>query len=89
MRILKFGAVWCSGCLVMKPRFKQIEDENPWLETEYCDYDQDKDIVKKYKVDDRLPTFIFLDKDGNEFLRLHGEVNKKKLLEIIEENRDR
>lgn len=73
----------------MKPRWKEIEEELPWLATEYCDYDQNKEEARKYKVDDRLPTFIFLDKNGDEFLRLHGEVDKKKLLEVIEENRNR
>lgn len=73
----------------MKPRWKEIEDELPCLETEYYDYDQNKEEVRKYKVDDRLPAFVFLDKNGDEFLRLRGEVDKEKLLEIIGENRDR
>lgn len=89
MKILKFGAVWCSGCLVMKPRWKKIEDENKWLETEYYDYDQDKKMVEKYKVDEKLPTFVFLDKKGEEVLRLRGEVERERLVEIIEENRNR
>jgi len=89
MKVLKFGAVWCAGCLVMKPRWKEIEEENPWLKTEYHDFDQDKDAVTKYGVDETLPTFVFLDKDGREFLRLNGEVEKGKLLNIIKENRDK
>lgn len=87
MKILKFGAVWCPGCLVMRPRWKKIESENPWLETIYYDFDQDKEAVEKYKVTDILPVFIFLDKEGKEFLRLDGEIEKKKLLEIINENK--
>lgn len=87
MKVLKFGAVWCPGCLVMKPRWKKIEEENPWLETEYHDFDQEKEIVDKYKITSTLPTFIFLDKNEKEFLRLNGEINKKKLIEIINENK--
>jgi len=34
MKVLKIGAVWCNGCLVMKPRWEELEKENPWLETE-------------------------------------------------------
>jgi len=90
MKVLKFGAVWCSGCLVMRPRWQEIEKELPWLETEYFDYDKDKEAVEKYKVDKgTLPTFVFLDKDGNEILRLNGEPSKEELLKVIEENRDR
>lgn len=89
MKVLKFGAVWCSGCLVMKPRWKEIENENPWLETQYYDFDTDKEAVQKHRIDNTLPVFIFLDKDGNEFLRLRGEVEKAKLVEIIRQNHDK
>ncbi len=89
MKVLKFGAVWCSGCLVMKPRWKEIETENSWLQTEYHDFDIDKDIVQKYNINNTLPTFVFLDKNNNEFLRLNGEISKEELLKIINENKDR
>jgi len=89
MKVLKFGAVWCPGCLVMKPRWKEIEEENPWLKTEYHDFDQDKEIIKKYNVNDTLPTFVFLDKNEQEFLRLNGEIDKSELLKIINQNKDK
>ncbi len=89
MKILKFGAVWCPGCLVMKPRWAEIEKENPWLETEYHDFDDDKEAVEKYQINQSLPTFVFLDKAGNELLRLHGEIDKSKLIEIININKDK
>jgi len=89
MKILKFGAVWCSGCLVMKPRFQEIEKENSWLKTEYYDFDNDKEMVNKYNVDKILPIFIFLDNNDNEILRLNGEIEKDKLLEIINQNKDK
>lgn len=89
MKVLKFGAVWCPGCLVMKPRWAEIEAENPWLQTEMHDFDQDQEAVEQYKIDDRLPVFVFLDKNDNEFLRLTGEVGKEKLITIINENKDK
>lgn len=89
MKVLKFGAVWCSGCLVMKPRWKEIETENPSLQTQYFDFDKDKEMVEKYKIDESLPVFVFLDKEENEFLRLNGEVSKDKLLEIINKNKEK
>ncbi|HPA25413.1 MAG TPA: thioredoxin family protein [bacterium] len=87
MKVLKFGAVWCSGCLVMKPRWQEIEKENAWLKTEYYDFDNDKIMVEKYKITKTLPTFIFLDNQDKEFLRLNGEIDKKKIIEILEQNR--
>jgi len=90
MKVIKIGAVWCSGCLVMGPRWKEIEKENPWLKTSFFDFDKDQDKIKKYKIEgDLLPTFIFLDEKGREFLRLNGEVSKKKLLGLISKYKDK
>lgn len=89
MKVLKFGAVWCPGCLVMKPRWKEIEAEHPWLKTEYHDFDTDKEAVQTYKIDHTLmPAFVFLDTQGNELLRLNGEVEKEKLVSLIEKYKD-
>ncbi|QQS38420.1 thioredoxin family protein [Candidatus Woesebacteria bacterium] len=87
MKVLKFGAVWCAGCLVMKPRWAEIEKENPWLETIYFDFDEDKHMVEKYKINNNLPTFVFLDRNENEVLRLNGEVSKEELLNVINEHK--
>lgn len=89
MKVLKFGAVWCSGCLVMKPRWKKIEEENTWLKTEYYDFDNDKEMVEKYKIDKTLPTFVFLDSQENEIARLNGEIDEDKLVEIINQYKNK
>lgn len=89
MRVVKFGAVWCPGCIIMKPRWAEIEAENPWLKNEMYDYDNDKDAVEKYNITDTLPTFVFLDKNDKEFLRLIGEIDKKELISIVNENKDK
>lgn len=89
MKVIKIGAIWCNGCLVMKPRWLEIENENPWLKTEYLDFDADKEKVSKYDVTSGiLPVFIFLDKNGNELFRLNGEIQKEKLQNLINENKD-
>jgi thioredoxin 1 len=82
MKVLKFGAIWCNACLIMKPLWAEIEQENAWLNTEYFDADEHPDLLKKYKIED-IPCFIFLDKDGNELKRLYGEVSKDELISII------
>jgi len=90
MIILKIGAVWCNGCLVMRPRWQEIEKENPDLETQYFDFDKDREIIEKYGIESGvLPVFIFLDKEGKEVLRLSGEIEKVELLKIINENKDK
>lgn len=73
----------------MRPIWKKIEAENPWLQTEYYEYDESPEIIKKYGLESgALPTFIFLDKAGNEITRLSGEIEESKLLEIIEQNKE-
>ena len=90
MQVIKIGAIWCSGCLVMKPRWEEIEKKYSWLKTSYCDVDKDQTKIKKYKIGDvRLPIFIFLDKENNEFLRLSGEHSKKEIIEIILKNKNK
>ncbi len=90
MKIIKIGTVWCNGCLVMKPIWQEIEKENPWLNTEYFDFDKDKEIVKKYNIESgKLPVFIFLDKNSNELLRMNGEVEKRELIKVLNENKDK
>lgn len=84
MKVIKIGAIWCSGCLVMKPRWKNIEAQNSWLQTEYYDFDERPDICEQYHVQgEKLPVFIFLDKNGAELERKHGEISEKDINELI------
>jgi len=89
MKVLKFGAVWCPGCLVMRPRWQEIEKENPKLKTEYYDFDEDEEAVKQWKIDDTLPTFVFVDKNDKELFRLQGERSKEELIKLLLENEDK
>jgi thioredoxin-related protein len=73
----------------MKSRWQKIEQENPWLQTEYYDYDKDKEMMEKYKINDILPIFVFLNKNNQEFLRLNGEIDKKELIKIIKKNKNK
>lgn len=73
----------------MKPRWQEIEKENPWLETKYYELDDNLEIAKKYGIEKEIPVFVFLDKNDQEILRLNGEQSKKHLLRVINENRDK
>ncbi len=90
MKVIKIGAVWCSSCLVMKSRWQEIEKEHSWLKTQYLDFDQDETKIEQLKIEaERLPVFVFQDKKGKEFLRLEGEIEKDKLIEIILQNKNK
>ena len=83
MKIIKIGSSWCSGCIVMKPIWEDIEKEIK-LDTQYYDFDVYEDMLKeKYNIGDKLPIVIFLDSDNNELDRVIGEIKKDNLLEKI------
>ena len=86
MQIVKIGAIWCPGCLVMKKVWNKIMKENS-LNIIELDYDMDHDDVLKYNVGNVLPVVIFLDRDGNELERLIGEQKESKLTSLIEKYR--
>jgi thioredoxin-related protein len=73
----------------MKPRWAEIEKEHPWLKTEYFEYDEAEEAVKKYGITKQLPVFVFLDKNGDEFKRLTGELDKEEIVRIITEHQNR
>ncbi len=84
MKVIKITAVWCSACLIMNKRWKEIENKYN-IETVGYDLDFDEDEVKEYNVGDKLPVFIFLDKDSNEIGRLIGEKSIEEIEKYIEE----
>ena len=88
MKVLKIGASWCADCKIMTPRWEEIEKEHPWLETEMIKLDDSPDATKKYDMTS-IPTFIFLDKEGNEILRMSKLVEKDVLVKTILENKDK
>ena len=85
MRVLKFGAIWCKECLVMKSIWEEIEKEVSGFESQYFDADENEEVLEKYNVQD-VPTFIFLDKEEKEITRLKGVQNKEDLITTIKNN---
>ena len=85
MKVLKFNAIWCSGCLVMKPIIKEIKELYPDIDFVDYDYDMDEEMVNKWDVGTIIPVLIFLDNQDNEITRLRGEKTKKEIIKVIEE----
>lgn len=86
MRIIKIGAIWCPGCLVMKKIWNNIVKSYD-LDIIELDYDMDSVEVNKYNVGNVLPVVIFVSKDGNELKRVVGEQKESDLRELIEKYR--
>lgn len=83
MKIIKFNAIWCPACLVMKSVWKKIEEEFSDLDITNYDYDMNKEEVLLYNVGNILPVTIILSDDKKELERLIGEVSYNKLKEVI------
>ena len=84
MKIIKIGAIWCPGCLVMNKVWNRILEKYDKIDIISLDYDMDSLEVSKYDVGNILPVIIFVDKDGNELERLVGEQKEDKIIELIE-----
>ena len=82
MKLIKITSVWCPSCLIMRPRYAEIENEYNMETIEY-DYDTDTKIVNKYAVGDILPVVIVV-KNDIEVTRIIGEKSKKDLIKIFD-----
>lgn len=89
MRLVKIGAVWCGGCLVMNKVWNKITKNHSFDYIE-LDLDMDEEEVNSYNPGDKLPVFIVLD-DDKEVDRFVGEYsyddfeNKLKDVGVIDE----
>lgn len=83
MKLIKIGAIWCSGCLVMNKVWnKLIKEYNFSYET--YDIDMDEDEVEKYNVGETLPVFIVMEND-KEIKRFIGEYSYSDMVNNLRE----
>ena len=85
MRIIKIGAIWCPGCLVMRKIWNNIIKDYSELEIVELDYDMDNEEVMKYNPGKDLPVVIFVSSRGEELDRLIGEQKEEIIREKIGE----
>ena len=89
MKIIKIGAVWCPGCLVMGKTWKNILKDYNKLDIIELDYDMDSQEVNKYNPGNVLPVIIFMSNDDIELERLVGEQKEDLLREKIDKYKER
>lgn len=83
MRIIKFTALWCADCIVMRPMWSEIKSKYPEIEIEEYDFDDHTDVAVDYKIK-KVPHTIFLDSQGNEITRFEGLKSKQELLDLLD-----
>ncbi len=85
MIVIRFTAMWCTSCLIMKKRylkvFKELNIDN------VLDYDYDENLIERelYNIRDILPVLVILDSTGKEIKRITGEHSEKSLLQLLNE----
>lgn len=84
MKVIKIGAMWCSGCLLMNNIWNKVLKQYSFDYLE-LDLDMDEDLVSSYGKFDVLPSFIILNGD-TEINRFSGEYKYDDFVKILMEN---
>lgn len=87
MKIIKIGAMWCPGCLVMKKIWNNINSKYD-LDIMDLDYDMDHDRVLEYNVGNVLPVVIFMGDNNIELDRLIGEQKEENIIKLIDKYKE-
>lgn len=81
--VIDFYATWCGPCKAIAPLFEMLKGEySSKIKFVSVDVDQDIAMAGKYKIE-AMPTFVFLDAEGNEIDRLVG-ADQQKLSEMVD-----
>lgn len=83
MRIIKFTALWCADCIVMRSYWREISEKYPDLVIEEFDFDDNPEIAAEHSVK-KVPHIIIFSESGQELHRLEGMQNKNDLMKLIE-----
>lgn len=84
MKVIKFGAEWCSPCKVYDPVFEQVSKEVTDYEFLKVDIEDDPELAGKYKITS-VPTTIYLDNNEVEIGRISGALSAANLIKFLED----
>ena len=77
--LIDFSATWCGPCKIMKPVFNDLEDTyDDRMNFVNIDIDENPELSRRYNIN-AVPTFIFLDKNGNVVVTMEGAMEQSVL----------
>lgn len=59
IKVLKFGADWCSPCKILDPVLVELRDEMPNVEFQFVDVEKEPEVAEKFGVMGIPRVFIF------------------------------
>ena len=81
MRILKFGAPWCTKCEQMTQVLEQVEHG---YHVEHINVDENREAAMIYGIRG-IPHMVILDEHDNVVKRIGGVMNKQQLQQALDQ----
>lgn len=87
-KILKFSAMWCKPCHVLKNTFDEILKMEEFKDIEVIELDVDNvnnnELCFKHQVRS-IPTLVMMDENDNVLNKVMGAVPKNNLIDILKQ----
>lgn len=87
-KILKFSAVWCNPCNILKKTFEEVLKMEEFKNIEVIELDVDdvnnNELCFKHQVRS-IPTLVMLDENDNVINKVMGAVPKNNLIDILKQ----
>ena len=87
-KILKFSAVWCNPCHILKKTFEEVLNMEEFKNIEVIELDVDdvnnNELCFKHQVRS-IPTLVMLDENDNVINKVMGAVPKNNLIDILKQ----
>lgn len=80
--LIDFYATWCGPCKTLKPRLKEVANENENIKVVEIDVDRCTELSEQYGIQ-AMPTLVVV-KNGEEVRRSVGLISKQKVLELCD-----
>lgn len=86
-KVIKFGALWCNPCKLMRPVFEKISEKLSSDELTFSEIDVDndtEDLSSKYGIRN-IPAILVIDEDDKVLGRFVGAMSEESLEEKIKD----
>ena len=81
--VVKFGAQWCNPCKDMDKILERIEPLYPNINFVHVDVEESDDLVQMFQISN-VPTTMFINSDGENFVRKVGLMHEKAIIAEID-----